>query len=446
MHRPTELTTRSWIAPASAALVAFILSLLFIQTGAWSVFDEYTHFDYVVKVAEDLSLPPVNDQLGQTALQTAVCEKAPGFGRLAAACGADFIDPNLTPYAGASTATSYLPTYYIVTGLGSKVLHALPLGLTWLDAARVMGAFYLGLVALLVVGIARRLGASSLIAFSAAVTVAAMPMVLLQFSTVNNDALAVLLSLAAVYSFLRMKDSSAVRRSLVAFVFAFAAMTVKETALISVLAVVVLSLRDVAMGVPARRWTGTLRVLASAGVVVVAAGILRIVVYPLLVGSLPDNGLQNAAIVEAQGTPPFNLVAGNALRQLSSVFEVPDGVLAGVWFSVAGQVVVLIALGLPLAAILRTTTLREWSSPRRLLGASILIGIPLFVFGFLLLLRVSGLPAFFQPRYLLPLMVLAVAVAAAYIKPAWWRLTVPVATVLVASVGVALMTSPHWSG
>ena len=388
----------------------------------------------------------MNDQLGQTALQTAVCDKAPGFGRLSPACGADFIDPNLTPYAGASTATGYLPTYYIVTGIGAKVLHGLPLGLTWLAAARVMGAFYLGLVALLVVGIARRLGASSLIAFSAAVTVAAMPMVLLQFSTVNNDALAVLLSLAAVYSFLRMKYSPAVTRSLVAFAFAFAAMTVKETALISVLAVFVLSMRDVLMGERARRWMGALRVVVSAGVVVAAAGILRMVAYPMLVGSLPDNGLQNTAIVEAQGTPPFNLVAGNALRQVPSVFEVPDGVLAGVWFSVAGQVVVLIALGLPLAAILRTTSLREWSSRRRLLGASILIGIPLFVFGFLLLLRVSGLPAFFQPRYLLPLMVLAVAVAAAYIKPAWWRLTVPVATVLVASVGVALMTSPHWSG
>ena len=446
MQRPTVLTSGSWIAPASAALVGFILSLLFIQTGAWSVFDEYTHFDYVVKVADDLSLPPVNDQLGQTALQTAVCEKAPGFGRLAAACGADFIDPNLTPYAGASTATGYLPTYYITTGIGAKVLHALPLGLTWLDAARVMGAFYLGLVALLVVGIARRLGASSLIAFSAAVTVAAMPMVLLQFSTVNNDSLAVVLSLAAVYAFLRMRNSSPAMRSLVAFALAFAAMTVKETALISVLAVFVLSMRDLVMGEQARRWTGALRVVVSAGVVVAAAGILRMVVYPMLVGSLPDNGLQAASIVEAQGTPPFNLVAGNALRQVSSVFDVPDGVLAGVWFSVAGQVMVLVALGLPLAAILRTTTLRQWSSRRRLLGASTLVGIPLFVFGFLMLLRVSGLPAFFQPRYLLPLMVLAVAVAAAYVKPGWWRLAVPVAIVLVGTVGVALMASPHWSG
>ena len=51
MRRPIALKARGWAAPVSAALVAFILSLLFIQAGAWSVFDEYTHFDYVVKVA-----------------------------------------------------------------------------------------------------------------------------------------------------------------------------------------------------------------------------------------------------------------------------------------------------------------------------------------------------------------------------------------------------------
>ncbi|MCX6431873.1 MAG: DUF2142 domain-containing protein, partial [Actinobacteria bacterium] len=319
-------------------------------------------------------------------------------------------------------------------------------GLTWLTAARVMGAFYLAIVALLVVGIARRLGASSLIAFAAAVVVTAMPMMLLQFSTINNDSLAVLLSLAAVYTFLRMKDSAPVTRSLVAFGFAFAAMTVKETALISVLAVVVLSMRDVVVGEHSRRWLRVTRVVVSAGVVVAAAGLLRMVVYPMLVGSLPDNGLQSASIVDSQGTPPFNLVAGNALRQASSVFEVPDGVLVGVWFSVAAQVVVLVALGLPLAAILRTTSIHEWASRRRLLGASVLLGIPVFILGFLLLLLVSGLPAFFQPRYLLPVIVLAVAVAAAYVKPPWWRLATPVALIFAVSVGVTLLASPHWAG
>ena len=53
----------------AASAVAFVLSLLFISTGALSIYDEYTHFDYVVRVGESLELPPVNDTLGQTALQ-----------------------------------------------------------------------------------------------------------------------------------------------------------------------------------------------------------------------------------------------------------------------------------------------------------------------------------------------------------------------------------------
>lgn len=435
----------SLVAPLVAGAVALILSLLFIQTGTWSVYDEYTHFDYVVKVGEDLSLPPVNDQLGQTALQAAVCDKAPGFGRLESACGADVVEPSLTPYGGQSTATSYLPTFYIVTGLGARALESLPFGLDWLTASRLVGAIYLALAAMLIVGIARRLGASSLIAAAAAVAVVSMPLVLQQFSTVNNDSLAVVLSLAAVYAFLAMRQGSILTRSLVAFGLAFLAMSVKETAFIAVLAVTVLSLRDVAAERDGRT-LGTARVLASATFVVVGVGVLRSVLYPALVGSNPDNGLQAESIVDAQGTPPINLVAGNALRAATTVFEAPEGVLAGVWFSVAAQVLVLAALGLALAAILRISRRDEWSDERALLGATALLGIPLFVVGFLLLLRVQDLPPFFQPRYLLPLMVLAVAVAAPWVARPWWRLVVPASAVLAVSTAVALATSPHWTG
>ncbi len=434
------------VAPLAAGLVAFVLSILFIATGTWSVYDEYTHFDYVVRVAEDFALPPVNDQLSQTALQTAVCDKAPGFGRLNSACGADFIDPNLTPYGGQSTATGYLPTYYVVTGLGASALHALPVGLDWLAAARIMGAVYLAIAAMLIVGIARRLGASSLVAWAVAVAAACAPLVLLQFSTVNNDALAVVLSLASVYAFLALRDRSAVTRSLVAFGLAFVAMTVKETAFIAVLAVAVLSLRDVLLGDRSARWGGIARVLASAAVVVVGVTALRSFVYPLLVGERPDNGLQAQSIVDAQGTPPINLVAGNALRTVPTVFDVPAGVLAGVWFGVAATVLVLLALGLPLAGLLRIDRRVQWTRDRQLLGASVLIGIPLFVAGFLLLLRVQDLPPFFQPRYLLPLMVLALAVAAAWVKRPWGWALAPAAGALALTTAVALISSPPWAG
>jgi hypothetical protein len=310
----------------------------------------------------------------------------------------------------------------------------------------VVGAVYLAIAAMLVVGISRRLGASSLVAFSAAVLVSSMPLALQQFSTVNNDSLAVVLSLAAVYAFLRMRDSSVVVRSLVAFAIAFVALTVKETALIGLIAVAALSIRDVVTGDRSVRWWGFARVAASVAVVLAGVATLRAVIYPNFVGSVPDNGLQEAAIVAAQGTPPINLVAGNALQALPNVFSVTEGVLSGVWFSVAGQSLVLVAIGLPLAALLRITRRRQWRSDRHVLSAVALIGLPLFVIGFLLLTRVSGLPPFFQPRYLLPTAILATAVAASFVRPPWWRLTVPVSLVLATAVAVGLATAPPWTG
>ena len=74
--KPSKMPRLAWIAPVLAAGLATLASLMLIRTGQWSVFDEYTHFDYVVRVAEDLDLPPINDTLGQTALQAAACERA----------------------------------------------------------------------------------------------------------------------------------------------------------------------------------------------------------------------------------------------------------------------------------------------------------------------------------------------------------------------------------
>lgn len=436
---------RRWLAPGLAGLIALLLSLAFVRTGTWSVFDEVTHFDYVVTIAEDGRLPMVNAALGQTALQEAVCAKAPGFGTLASACGADAIDPSLTPYRGQSTATGYLPLYYAVTGAGAWIVHALPGDASWLTSARVVGSIYLAIAAMLVVGIARRLGASTATAMAAGVLAAAMPMTLLQFSTVNNDALAVVLSLAAVWLFLRLDPDRPARRSLWAFGVALLGMLVKETAVIGVLAVAVLSLRDV-MTSPAPRGRGVLRVAVSAVLAVLIPWSLRSFAYPAIVGSIQDNGLQNAAIIASQGTPPINLVAGNALQSAITALQIPEGVLAGVWFSVAAQAMWLISIGICVAMILRTSRRRQWAVDRRLLAAVVVVMIPLFTVAFLLMLGVGGLPPFFQPRYLLPTVLLAIPVAFAWIRPAWGRALLVVALAYAGTVGIALLTAPAWTG
>lgn len=437
------MRARPWIAPLSVAAITLLLGLTFVRTGTWSVFDEYTHFDYVSRVSE-FTLPPVNDSLGQTALQTAVCESAPGFGTLTNLCGAAFIDPRLAPYDGQSTATSYLPTYYVATGLGARALSAA--GLDLIDGARLVGVLYLVVAALLVMGIARRLGARRVIAAAAGIATASMPIVLMQFGTVNNDALAVVFSLAAVYVYLALARRPLVMRAGIAFALSLVGMTVKETALIGVVAVFALVVRDIVTATDVRRLKATVIALAAALASIAVPGILRNVVYPMVVGRLPDNGLQTAEILRLQGTPPINLVAGNALLANITVFQVPEGVLAGVWFSVAAQVLALVAIGLPLAAILSRGALAEFGEQRVTMAIAVIVMLPLFVLAFLALVRVQGLPPFFQPRYLLPIAVLGVPVAASFMHRRWGPAVLAVSVAYAMVVFSALIAAPPWTG
>ena len=430
---------RGWIAPAATGLAAFLLSLFFVQTGTWSVFDEYTHFDYVVKVGEDLSFPPVNDVLGEQALRTAICESAPGFESLSELCEAGNLTPEVAPYAGASTATGYLPIYYAVTGLGAKVLVAAPGDLGWLQAARVIGAVFLGITAMLLVGIARRLGATSGIASAGALLVASMPMVLLQFSTVNNDSLATLLSTASIYSFLALRSSRWATRWGVAYGLSLLAVATKEIAVFSTIAITVLALRDAVRARDGRRMV----IALLAAVATVAIPILvRSAAWPAIVGELQDNGLQNAAIVAAQGTPPINLVFANALNQIPTVFQVPTSLLAGAWFGVAAMVVTLVGFGLCLGLVLHARR-RQWQSPRTLLAAVVIAYPPPLLAASLPAPRCTGMPLFFQPRYLLPVAVIAVAVGVTWIRPAWTRVLLPVSVLYVVAVMGSLLVAAN---
>ena len=90
--------------------------------------------------------------------------------------------------------------------------------------------------------------------------------------------------------------------------------------------------------------------------------------------------------------------------------------------------------------------MRELRSPREALALVVVCGVPLFILGFLLSLRVLGVPPLFQPRYLLPIMVLGIAVAAAQIARPWWRVTLPIAILFAGAVFMSLIASPRWSG
>ncbi len=189
-----------------------------------------------------------------------------------------------------------------------------------------------------------------------------------------------------------------------------------------------------------------LTVLGLAAAAFVCPVLLRQWAYPALVGVRPDNGRQQDAITALQGDPSLPDVLANALQQVPSVFAVPQAPLAGAWFTVAALGMALVAFGLPLAIVLRTWQWTAWRGSRVLLAATVLAFPPAFIGFFLLVLWIGGGPLFFQPRYLLPTVMLAVAVAASVIRPGWSKVLLPAALGYAAVVGPVLATAPRWVG
>ena len=406
----------AWIAPVLAAGLATLASLMLIRTGQWSVFDEYTHFDYVVRVAEDLDLPPINDTLGQTALQAAACERAPGFEALYARCGQEIL-PAEAPYAGLSTSTGYLPTYYVITGLLARgvfpVVEALAPDRTaehnWLMAARAVGSLYLGLLAAVLVLMTRRLGADDRSAVALAVLAATSPLMLLQFSTVNNDALGVLLTAVAVLSWLLLEATRPWVRLIVSYGIALLAVSAKETALVALLCVMVLHASHL--------WHAGHRIRSlvaplGAGIAVIGAYSVARGLWPALTGELPGNDLQADFITSIQGQPSWLDVTGSTLSSVVNGLSAPISPLAWGGFTSWSVLLAAAAFG---GAVARSTTNRFSSDGTRstwAIATSVAVYLVAFPTVFVTYLDTQGDVLYFQPRYLLPGMALAIGLIA----------------------------------
>ncbi len=198
------------IAPVAAAFLVLLVAIPYAGNLSTSPFDEQTHFDYVVKIAQDFDLPPKSDLLGQTTMKE-FCgtggERGENFPwsdywKAKVPCSDGYIDPKLGPFEGFSAALTYAPPSYIVTGALTRVIHSLPGERTWLQAARYASTFWLGLLAVILVLVGRRLGANAVGSVGISVILCLMPLVLLQGTTVNNDIPAAVAGIFAIYVWL----------------------------------------------------------------------------------------------------------------------------------------------------------------------------------------------------------------------------------------------------
>ena len=375
--------------------------------GAGTPYDEYTHFDFIARVAADHTIPLVNDAVGQTSLQYYSCAGG-AFGNLK--CGAAVQDPNDAPWDGDSAATNNQPTYYVLTAIPTWfIYHATPAG--WFTAARVANALWLMLFAYMCVIAACWMGAFPAAAFGGALLASINPMMLLQSSSVSPDPAACVAALACVMVWWRLRGSpSSWVRVGIAGLTALVALSVKETAVVGLFAIAAMetawihrTLRG-AGGAVADRVRAAKAYLPVA-VLGAAVLVLHIVghsfIGPLLRGSRPGHSTMADSLAANQ--PALSELLAGPYFDLIKVFTSPTGQQAGLWFSAYALVLFMLASGGTMSLLMQ--------APRepRTADASSIRALRMGIIGYLLIFPAAFIVAtshvsvaFWQPRYILP--------------------------------------------
>jgi hypothetical protein len=428
--------------PLVVSALVWCLAVLYLgRTEGFNALDEHTHFDYVVKIAEDHDLPSVNEQLGQTTLSTWGCDNAPAFAALE--CGAIEQDPKLAPWQGWSSATGYLPTYYVITGVGADLAQRM-LGQSWLDSARLASSLWLALLAGMVVALARRLGATGSGAAASGIVIGSMPMLIVQGTSLNNDVAAAAVAVASVWLWLRLSNSTTLRRLVSTGALLLLALSAKETALVALVIVCLLELSHQHLkrgtGQPKKqpkKWL-TVGLPALLGVSVLASYLILRVLDPILRGVLESTGPQLMKdALRAAKPPQWEVALADAYSNMDKSLQSPiPAPIATTWSQTIAMLVLITAIGGLAFAVSRTTWPWQESSSNVVRQAT-LIFIIAFPPVFMGAVWLQGWPVFFEPRYFLPSAVFAVLLLAPGATKAWSR------AALVAAIGYFLLVATY---
>lgn len=397
----------AFFPPALAAgLVAVLAGAFLTHSDFHNPLDEYTHFDFVIKVAQDLNIPMMRDTMGQTALQEWACSGEPSFAALT--CGDAYQDPSRAPWSGSSPATQYATPYYLLTGLATRLLHTTLPGLSWMDSARVASVMWLAGLAALIVAVGRRLGGPTTAAVAAGILVCSLPQVLIQGSSVNNDIPAVFLTFLTLWVWLLLRDSRPTLRWGLSLAVAVVAMLVKQHAIVALALIAVLELVQRLRGTvtaqerdpSTRAWFRSLAVVGGgAGLAVVVFGLLYYVIEPAWRGlGPPIVGIDE--LIRGVEPQDFGLANAKAYGEIGTVFIGPSYVagLSTPWATNIAAFAAMAAFGGLVYAVLRSP--RPWRADSATAVRQVTFAyVALFPVAFMVYLKMVGQPLFYQPRY-----------------------------------------------
>lgn len=155
-----------------------------------SPIDELQHIDATIKGGE-LHLVRDGEKVAEPALREQSCRGIDSPGFVSPPCDAPQLLPEQYQEAGYNTAAVHPPTYYVTTGVASRVLMTVvPAVDSPVTAARLLGALWLAAGLMVSFALARALGARPVPAVLSAALLAGTPAVLLSSTTVTPDAAA----------------------------------------------------------------------------------------------------------------------------------------------------------------------------------------------------------------------------------------------------------------
>ncbi|UAJ80564.1 hypothetical protein IT072_05945 [Leifsonia sp. ZF2019] len=170
------------LVAASIGLVAHSAS----QHRAISPYDEYVYIDYLAKIPTQ-GIVRGGEETGEVARQALACRGVLNYVVTTDRCdGHDFGSDAKYPYAGGTGADIYSPVYFAVTWTLAQPL--IGLGVDFVDAGRLVGAFWLALGAVGVWALLRALRVDGLSALGLGLLVVATPVAYWSNTYISTDA------------------------------------------------------------------------------------------------------------------------------------------------------------------------------------------------------------------------------------------------------------------
>jgi hypothetical protein len=195
---------------AIVVLVVIVVGLgvlLIRDNPTFSRLDELEHFNYVTSLTDRHRIPLPGEQYTQSAMRAHACYGAQVGGRLLQPCDSTVFDPQRYPNHGVTSAGGNPPVYYTATAAVALVAKAVLGTRSLFLPARLASLLWLLLGAVASYLLARKVGARRVAATSIALVAALGPMMLVQGTTVNPDAMSLLAGAGTALVWLALRET-----------------------------------------------------------------------------------------------------------------------------------------------------------------------------------------------------------------------------------------------